>query len=39
MPHITVKLFEGRDKDTKMKLAKALQAELGRVLACGTRCV
>ena len=36
MPHITVKLFEGRDKDTKMKLAKALQAELGRVLACGT---
>ena len=30
MPHITVKLFEGRDKDTKMKLAKALQAETGK---------
>lgn len=36
MPHISVKLFEGRSNETKMTLAKALQEELGRVLGCGT---
>lgn len=36
MPHISVKLFEGRDDATKLALAKALQAELGRVLHSGT---
>lgn len=36
MPHISVKLFEGRDDATKLALARALQAELGRVLGCGT---
>lgn len=32
MPHISVKLFEGRNSDTKLALAKALQAELAQVL-------
>ena len=36
MPHISVKLFVGRDDATKLELARPLQAELGRVLGCGT---
>ena len=35
MPHISVKLFEGRNNATKLALAKALQAELARVLGGG----
>ena len=36
MPHISVKLFEGRSDAAKLALAKALQAELARVLGGGT---
>lgn len=36
MPHISVKLFAGRDDATKLALAKALQAELSRVLHTST---
>lgn len=36
MPHISVKLFEGRDDAAKLALAKALQAALSRVLHSST---
>ncbi|HLS41970.1 MAG TPA: 4-oxalocrotonate tautomerase [Paenalcaligenes sp.] len=39
MPSITVKLFEGRDVDTKRELAQALTAESCRVLGCSPEAV
>lgn len=39
MPSMHIKLFEGRTKEMKAELAKALTAETCRVLKCGPEAV